>query len=112
MELYGYRRKNSRCYYVPLNIHIPQFNIFKPITFLVDTGCEITTINPIDSIYNLDFHSSIVNMKPTSRSRTAAGATVNNVVLNDCVLYYYYGPNRSVHYEKLDQIHVSRPREV
>jgi hypothetical protein len=100
MELYGYRRKNSRCYYVPLNIHIPQFNIFKPITFLVD------------SIYNLDFHSSIVNMKPTSRSRTAAGATVNNVVLNDCVLYYYYGPNRSVHYEKLDQIHVSRPREV
>jgi hypothetical protein len=107
MELYGYRSRNSRCYFVPLSIHIPQFNISRPIRFLVDTGCEITTINPIDSVYNLEFYSRIVNMESTSGSLTAAGVKVDNVVLNDCTLYYYEG--QTIHYERLDQIYVSRP---
>ncbi|HEU4822237.1 MAG TPA: hypothetical protein VFS97_02320 [Nitrososphaeraceae archaeon] len=107
MELYGYRLENTRRYFVPLNIHIPQFNISKPITFLVDTGCETTNINPFDSMYNLDIYSSIRNMEPTTRSITAACVTVDDVVLKDCALYYY-GPNRLVQYEKLDRIYVSR----
>jgi predicted aspartyl protease len=107
MELYGYRSKNSRCYFVPLNIHIPQFNISKPVRFLIDTGCEITTINPIDSVYNLGFYAQIVDKESTAGSLTAAGVRVDNVVLNDCTLYYYEG--HLIHYEKLEKIHVSRP---
>jgi hypothetical protein len=108
LELYGYRSTGSRCYLIPLNIHIPQFNISKPITFLLDTGCAITTINPIDSIYNLEFYSKIVDIKSTLKSRTAAGTLVENIPLSDCGLYYYHGPNHLLQYEKLDEIFVAR----
>jgi predicted aspartyl protease len=108
MELYGRRLGVTRRYFVSLNIHIPQFNISKPITFLVDTGCEITTINPIDSVYNLEIYSKIVNIKSTLGSRTAAGTLVENVVLSYCGLYYYHGPNHLLQYEKLDEILVSK----
>lgn len=108
MELYGYRGKDSRCYYISISVHIPQFHISKPIIFLVDTGCEITTINPIDSVYNLEIYSKIVDIKSTLGSRTAAGTLVENVVLSDCGLYYYYSPNHLLQYEKLDEILVSK----
>ncbi len=53
MKLYGYRL-SFNSYYIPVNIFIPQFKILKPITFLMDTGCEITTINYSDA-FNLKY---------------------------------------------------------
>jgi hypothetical protein len=96
MKLRGYRAFKSNSYYIPVNIHIPQFNISKPITFLMDTGAEITIINPFDSTFNLNIYSKI-STQNIVKSEGIGGILVDNIPLNNCVVYYFYLDKYSVH---------------
>ena len=105
MKLYGYRSLYSNSYYIPANISIPSFNIFKPITFLMDTGCEITTINYSDA-RNFNIHSITGEVL---KSKGIGGIRVNNVPLYGCAVYYFLNNYTSIHFETLNIIHVSKP---
>ncbi len=104
MKLYGYRL-SSNSYYIPVNIFIPQFKILKPITFLMDTGCEITTINYSDA-FNLKIHNITGDI---IKSRGIGSISVDNVSLSQCSIYYYLNNYTSFHSEQLNVIHVSKP---
>jgi hypothetical protein len=109
MKLYGSRLLGTNSYYIPVNISIPSQGILGPVTFLMDTGCEITTINYGDARY-LNIHNISGKLV---RSRGIGGVTVNNVQLYGCAVYYFPLPvlnnYTSVHFENLNVIHVSKP---
>jgi hypothetical protein len=76
---------------------------------MIDTGCSITTINPIDSVINIRFYSRVASIPVTSRSTGVGGIKVDNVALNNCAVYYFDSFN-SMHLELLNPIHVAKPQ--
>jgi hypothetical protein len=103
MNLDGYRKINCNAYYISTYILIPSYSLLKPITFLVDTGCEITTISYSDA---LDFR--IDNITGESMKGKAVGGVVDNVPLYNCALYCVT-TNLQSYWEALNIVLVSKP---
>lgn len=105
MRLYGSRPAHSNSYYTPANVYISGLNISKPITFLMDTGCEITTINYGDA-RSLNIHNIVGQV---TKSRGIGGVRVDNVPLHNCGVYFFLNNYTSIHFEILQIILVSKP---
>lgn len=103
MQISGSRGSKSNLYFIDLNICIPKFDLLKPITFLIDTGSEITTINYGDALI-LGIHD--VTGNPII-STGIDGAPVDNIPIENCAIYYYL--ENSIYWEFLKVIHVSKP---
>jgi hypothetical protein len=103
MKLSGYRRINSNGYYISVFISIPSYSLFKPITFLVDTGCELTTINHSDA---RDF--GIDEIAGNLLKGTGLGGTVNAVPLYGCS-FCFVTDNFEIQWEPLNKVLVSKP---
>jgi hypothetical protein len=68
-----------------------------------------STVNPFDSIFNLNIYSKM----PTEnmvKSRGIGDILVDNVPLYNCLIYYSYLSQYSIHCELLSTIYISKPK--
>jgi hypothetical protein len=89
-------------YYIDATLLSVEPKIGHKITFMVDTGCQVTTISLKDS---LPFRGSVP--PPTSFTLTANGHIDTSVIFN-CALSFNLV--QSIHMEKLNKINILNPQ--
>lgn len=104
MKLIGIPHPNQyNAYYITLILSCRSPYLFIPITFLIDTGCSITTISFRDS-FKLN-----IKLNNLSRRQTLTANGVTNVVsLSQCGLMYVF--SESVHMDIISSINISIPQ--
>jgi hypothetical protein len=88
-------------YYILATFHSVKPIIIQRISFMVDTGCQITTISPKDS---LSFYADVP--APSTWTMGASGSIETSVIFNCGVSFDLV---QSTHLEKIAKIHILYP---
>ena len=106
MQLFGYRNLFTGYYYIQANL-ISEYhkNQLRPITFLIDTASQSTSISYIDSL-SLDFKRDILQ---SGKSIGMLNVTMPTLVIPEGGLAFKLPNNRSIISEFLDYILIHNP---
>jgi hypothetical protein len=102
LKIIGYKDQflENGFYYIDATlIYAP--SVFHKIRFMVDTGCQITTIGVRDSLPIYRY------IPPVITSTSGVGGSMPTSVLSNCALAFDL--LQSVHMERLSKIHVLKP---
>lgn len=106
LQLFGYRDFFTGYYYIQANL-ISEYhkNQLRPITFLIDTASQFTSISYNDSLA-LDFNWDVLQ---GGRSISMFNVTMPTAVIPECGLAFKLPNNRSIITELLDSIFIHKP---
>ena len=106
MQLFGYRNYSNGYYYIQANL-ISEYhkNQLRPITFLIDTASQVTSISYNDSL-SLDFKHDILQ---SGKSISMLNVTMPTLVIPVGGLALKLPNNRSIITEFLDYILIHNP---
>ena len=106
MQLFGYRNYSNGYYYIQANL-ISEYhkNQLRPITFLIDTSSQVTSISYNDSL-SLDFKRDILQ---SGKSISMLNVTMPTIVIPEGGLALKLPNNRSIITEFLDNILIHNP---
>lgn len=103
MKLTGYKNEDTKLYYLELVIEIPELNLSRPMTFLVDTGTNMTLICGPDA---MDLDLSTLSSRPAIGAIKSNGVSSPLTPLFFCRLNYV---NNDKYSKTLDFIGVEQP---
>jgi hypothetical protein len=106
LQLFGYRNYSNGYYYIQANL-ISEYhkNQLRPITFLIDTTSQVTSISYNDSL-SLDFKRDILQ---SGKSISMLNVTMPTLVIPEGGLALKLPNNRSIITEFLDNIFIHNP---